>query len=1492
MCKQRPPSLQPPQAGTLLCAPGACARLDCTAQEGTPGACCPQSQAPVTEPPNSGCQDGATWREHTEEWAPLADPCQICRCTEGRVLCVQRQCARLCPHPASPRPGTCCPVCDGCSFEGRDYASGEPVPSAEPCTQCVCTAGEVSCQRLEPSCPPAPCSHPAHTPAQCCPTCHGCEFEGSVYQDGERFIAQGAGRCLHCTCSAGSVQCLPSLCPPAPCPHPQTLPGHCCATCPGCSYHGVTATHGQSFADPEDAQCSQCTCQAGSVQCQRGPCPPASCPHPAPGACNCPLCQGCHFQGQDLADGETFAAPQDPCEQCQCQEGAVLCAWVSCPPLTCTHPVTEPGVCCPRCQASPLCPPPVAGGVLEADGRRVPDGETWTDDADACVTCTCSLGHVQCHVEECTDLACPDGLERVQVPGTCCGQCQVPGSTCSYQGRRFESRERWQVDACTACSCVAGEVHCRSQRCPPPACGPDEAPALTPGRCCPHCHPRPATCQAFGDPHYRTFDGRLLHFQGACTYVLARDCHAEDFSVHVSNDARGHTGVSWTQEVVVQVGGTWVQLLQGGEVMVDGEAVTLPFLKEPAVYVERRSGTVLLNTHVGLQVQWDGRSHVELSVPGTYRGRTCGLCGNFNSFAQDDLRGPGGDLLPSHAALGNSWQVAAPGQDGGCGPARDVEPCQEAGYRARREANTRCGALKAPPFTRCHGLVPPEGFFAACVYDACACRADAGACLCDALEAYAAACRRAGLVLHWRSPTLCAVGCPRDRGYVFTECGPPGVLDWSISPFCPPPPPHLFWDFQLLDMDRDGRVSPWDAGLLLQGVRGARAVGTAWHHYLGQHRHGLAWADIQAWLSGDPQPPPAPWTGCRAEPDTDCSMERGASPRQSSSLPRGGAKLQLQQLLDWSWDPKLKPIPVASGRAQPAVGQQTELSWRPAQVGAGKQGGSWLGPLDPGPPQPLCPQLERDRAWQSRLLPPGDPEPAGAWGQLRAALWEACARRLVQGSEEAVCMDRAIAMHQDAWHMQESELQGTVPGYGPPGCSRVATGSWDPPGQHGQPPAALLEQDSMPHVPELHLVEAAMPGAVGTQTQGVRDIRALCPAPQARPQRLLQGGPVTLGLLETGEMPAPQSQGSPVMERAGSELQEEGVADPSEAPPAGPGAQGMEHLASLARDTEPHAQSTRGPAEACQAPETLPRPPVPPQAGNLEVGEPHGAARSRPEPQTPAPRWLEPRPAQGRLPGGEWVLVPERQHVAPALEALRAQGMLQRQLPALQPRGASEPCRSQGQHQEPRLVQVPEPGQTQGSSTQQVPLQEAPGTRQRGLELQPPLPQWLEPQTPALETLRAQGMLQRQLPALQLRGPVPGRPEVPRAPELEGGTAPQSQPPSPPGATARPGSHNQHLRPECNRPWPCPLRREKAFVLPSRAEQQAAVRELAVLQQRARSRCQQDRERQLLRVQERLCIARDRKAEDNCVGTWAGDLAQLRQQARPCPDASSAPQVR
>ena len=54
---------------------------------------------------------------------------------------------------------------------------------------------------------------------------------------------------------------------------------------------------------------------------------------------------------------------------------------------------------------------------------------------------------------------------------------------------------------------------------------------------------------------------------------------------------------------------------------------------------------------------WSGRSHLEVSVPGSYRKQTCGLCGDFNDFPQDDLRMPDGRISLSEASFGNSWQV-------------------------------------------------------------------------------------------------------------------------------------------------------------------------------------------------------------------------------------------------------------------------------------------------------------------------------------------------------------------------------------------------------------------------------------------------------------------------------------------------------------------------------------------------------------------------------------------------------------------------------------------------------------------------------------------------------------------------------------------------------------------------------------------------------------------------------------------------------------------
>eukprot|EP00062_Callorhinchus_milii_P024160 gi/632983773/ref/XP_007908814.1/ PREDICTED: kielin/chordin-like protein [Callorhinchus milii] len=1050
--------------GNIQCLARRCRPLLCANPFLLPGDCCPQCPAPPAQ-----CQYSGLHYKHMERFYDPTEPCRSCMCANGTVTCQRTPCAPcLCSHPILQ---DCCRTCDGCLFEGKEYANGEQFADpGDGCSVCACREGSVTCERRP--CAVVECPFPMQGP--CCRLCDGCGYLGEEYLNGQEFPAM-EDRCSRCECSGGFVTCTKRPCYSPGCPHPSHSHGECCPVCEGCLYSGVTIGNGQTVPDPADPVCSQCTCRLGSAQCMRRLCAPVTCSHPIPGSCDCPQCEGCHYQGQDYMDGATFAAPRGECEECRCQTGtvrcglklcpepqcphpaftpcgcavcdgcsynnrdcsngetftdpsntcqictclagAVSCVPVGCPALACGKPVELPGECCPRCpsacdylgrvytsgstftapsdscskcsclvmgvtvcvlqagdvrcvntlcprlscsqqvqevgsccpqcrgcmyggkeqeegatwspapcvscmcvngvttcshircltpclspiptsgdccprcadcvfegqvygpgesftpntdpcdictcevslageqqlrcyqrqcpslvdcpkhliqfpapdQCCPRCAQPLSNCtdslhgsellatdnpcytchcndltwtcvhqdcpllscprheqvtsegaccphcdecVIELERRRVSDGETWTDNTDACVTCTCNLGYIECQVEECEPLLCQDGLLAVTTPAHCCPECQDPMISCMYQGRVYSSNQHWEVDQCTRCTCVSGEVHCQTDRCTLLTCASDETPALVPGMCCPHCMPRPATCVAFGDPHYRTFDGKMIHFQGTCSYVLAQDCQAGDFSVRVTNDDRGRVGVAWTKEVTVLVADVHVRLLQDWAVTVDGHTVSLPFLREPYIYIERKTNTILLNTNIGVKVLWDGRSHLEVSVAGTYRGQTCGLCGNFNNFPQDELQLRSGLTTISQAAFGNSWKVTDGNETGaGCVDGQDIDPCKEAGYRARKEANAKCKILKSAAFQPCHTLVPPEMFFGSCVYDLCACGAtglpggDTGdGCLCDVLEAYTSECREAGIILHWRSPGLCAGGCPLDRG--------------------------------------------------------------------------------------------------------------------------------------------------------------------------------------------------------------------------------------------------------------------------------------------------------------------------------------------------------------------------------------------------------------------------------------------------------------------------------------------------------------------------------------------------------------------------------------------------------------------------------------------------------------------------------------------------------------------------------------------------------
>ncbi|XP_043944568.1 kielin/chordin-like protein [Protopterus annectens] len=746
--------------GNVICTPVVCPQVTCTNPINRPGECC--QECPV-------CVYFGKEYEEGSHWISAMSNCQECSCVQGEVTCSELHCDVSCRNPV-PMAGQCCPICWDCMFEGLVYKNGN-VFNPDSCQQCTCQEGNVHCDSI--SCPQLKCMHQVTDAGACCPRCRGCIYNGFEYKDGSSWFPQSIP-CMSCMCVDGVTTCSDVHCVSS-CVNTIQVAGECCPLCADCIYNSQVYAPGDSF-QPADDPCEICTCEVMSdgrqhLRCYRKQCPSlVDCPKSqihfqGPDHC-CPICAQPLSNCTTTLVGSEVHATDDPCYTCHCKDLTWVCLHQQCPMLSCpdVEQFTPHGSCCPICDEC----------VIEVENRRVSDGETWIDSTDNCVTCMCNLGHIECHIRECVPLVCRDGLVKVQSPETCCYECQDPNISCTYQGQVYQSNGHWEVDECTSCTCVSGEVHCQTERCPQVSCASDETPALIPGMCCPHCIPRPATCIAFGDPHYRTFDGKMIHFQGTCTYVMAEDCEGGDFSIHVTNDDRGRKGVSWTKEVTVLISDVVIQLLQDWIIMVDYQTVDLPFLKEPYVYIERKTNTILLNTNIGVKVLWNGKSHLEVSVPGTYKRHMCGLCGNFNNYPQDDLRIRTGQIVISEAAFGNSWKVQGSNHTGShCSDGEDVNPCKDAGYRARKEANAKCKILKSKVFERCHNVVPPEMFFASCVYDLCACGANVDDCLCDALEAYASECREAGVILQWRSPTLCAVGCPHDRGYVFDECGPP-----------------------------------------------------------------------------------------------------------------------------------------------------------------------------------------------------------------------------------------------------------------------------------------------------------------------------------------------------------------------------------------------------------------------------------------------------------------------------------------------------------------------------------------------------------------------------------------------------------------------------------------------------------------------------------------------------------------------------------------------
>ncbi|KAF7236759.1 Zonadhesin [Varanus komodoensis] len=268
-----------------------------------------------------------------------------------------------------------------------------------------------------------------------------------------------------------------------------------------------------------------------------------------------------------------------------------------------------------------------------------------------------------------------------------------------------------------------------------------------------------AACHVSGDPHYFTFDGTMVSFMGTCTYTLVTVCHPDPrlpaFNITAKNEERGQPEASYLRSVTVQVAGATVTLQKGRRVLIDGQRVRTPVEgRIPGVSITSVGIYVVLETDFGLVVKFDGNHHLEVQLPGTYFGKVCGMCGNFNNRSQDDLLMPNGQLATNDPEFGNSWK--APGDaDAGCQPddREDLQP--KCTPQEMERLRALCREILEPKFTPCHSTIDPQPFIQNCLYDMCEYQGMASV-LCDNIQAYVEACRSQGVALSpWRNSTFC-----------------------------------------------------------------------------------------------------------------------------------------------------------------------------------------------------------------------------------------------------------------------------------------------------------------------------------------------------------------------------------------------------------------------------------------------------------------------------------------------------------------------------------------------------------------------------------------------------------------------------------------------------------------------------------------------------------------------------------------------------------------
>nr|XP_045582104.1 hemocytin-like isoform X3 [Procambarus clarkii] len=345
------------------------------------------------------------------------------------------------------------------------------------------------------------------------------------------------------------------------------------------------------------------------------------------------------------------------------------------------------------------------------------------------ITCQTMHSSVMTWEDKCRPgCACATGYVRDPETDTCILRSDCP---CHHGGRSYQDNSSISQD-CNTCVCTGGHWVCTAAQCP-------------------------GICTAWGDSHYKTFDGRLYEFQGACDYILAKGSHTNKghFDITVQNVACGTDGVTCAKSLTLRlgVGDVHEQLeFSRSKPLPPSRNLTWTIIREAGVFVFAEV------PDMGLVLQWDRGTRAYLRLDPVWRGKVHGLCGNYNGNERDDFQTPGGSSEALVNIFGDSWRLHSY-----CPASVAIKNTCKLHPHRKVWAAEQCAILRSEVFTPCHSEVPVQPYEERCLFDGCGC--DTGGdchCLCTAVAAYAHECAMHGVYVRWRTPHFCPMQCDEE----------------------------------------------------------------------------------------------------------------------------------------------------------------------------------------------------------------------------------------------------------------------------------------------------------------------------------------------------------------------------------------------------------------------------------------------------------------------------------------------------------------------------------------------------------------------------------------------------------------------------------------------------------------------------------------------------------------------------------------------------------